>query len=106
MNQQYITIAHVADVPPGTCRSIELEDAAIALFNIDGKFYALENTCPHAGGPLGDGTLEGDIISCPWHGWTFHVPTGQCLKNVSRSWIVPRYEVRIVGEAIQVFVPR
>jgi len=105
MPSDFIPIANINDLPPGTCTSIETEDFGIALFNIDGKIYALDNTCPHAGGPLGEGTIEGEHVACPWHGWKFHIPTGVCQKNPTPSLNVPCYEVRVVEETIQITRP-
>ena len=104
MEPQFITVANLADLTPGMCRSVELKDIGLALFNVGGEIYALENTCPHAGGPLGEGTLEEEVVTCPWHGWKFNVRTGQRLKNPSPGWTVQRYEVRVTDGAIQVLV--
>ena len=105
MKSQFITVAKLADLDPGTCRSVELKDVGLALFNVEGEIFALENTCPHAGGPLGEGTLEDEVVTCPWHGWKFNVRTGQRLKNPSQGWTVQRYEVRVIDGLIQVLVP-
>ena len=105
MPSDFIPIANLDDLPPGTCKSIETEDWGIALFNLDGHIFALDNTCPHAGGPLGEGSIEGEHVTCPWHGWKFHIPTGTCQKNPTLSWNVARYEVRIVEGTIQVSRP-
>ena len=65
------------EVPPGASKVVQVRDHSIALFNWDGTFYALDNTCPHQGGPLGEGYLEANgVVSCPWHGWTFDLKTG------------------------------
>jgi nitrite reductase (NADH) small subunit/3-phenylpropionate/trans-cinnamate dioxygenase ferredoxin subunit len=105
MSSDFIPIAKIADLPPGTCTSFETGEYGIALCNVDGRIYALDNTCPHAGGPLGEGTLDGEHIACPWHGWKFHVSTGVCQKNPSPSWNVACYEVRVVNDIIQVALP-
>jgi nitrite reductase (NADH) small subunit/3-phenylpropionate/trans-cinnamate dioxygenase ferredoxin subunit len=105
MSSDFIPIANMDDLPPGTCTSIETEDFGIALFNVDGHIYALDNTCPHAGGPLGEGTIEGEHVLCPWHGWKFHIPTGICQKNPTPSLNVTSYEVRIVERTIQIARP-
>ena len=101
----YMPIATVQDVPPGTCKSLEIQDRGIALFNLNGRLYALDNTCPHAGGPLGEGTIEEENVTCHWHGWKFHIPTGVCQKNPSPSWTVACYKVRVVDEIIHVALP-
>ena len=102
----YVNVARIQDLPPGTCLSVDVTgDRDVALCNVDGAILALQNTCPHAGGPLGDGTLEGDVVRCPWHGWTFNVRTGQCLKNPVPAWSVTRYPTRVEHGIIQVACP-
>ncbi len=105
MPPHFITIAKVADLPPGTSTSIELEEYGVALFNVEGTIYALDNTCPHAGGPLGEGRIEGEHVACPWHGWKFHIPTGTCQKNPTPSLNVPCFEVQVVDGTIQIALP-
>ena len=73
----FITVAKIEELPPGTCKSVEAQGILIALCNVGGTVYALDNTCPHAGGPIGEGTIIGDVITCPWHGWRFNVRTGE-----------------------------
>ena len=96
-------VAKVADLEPGSCLSVEAGGRWVALFNVDGTIYATDNTCPHAGGPLGEGMLDADIVECPWHGWRFNVRTGERPDN--RDFSVPRYEVRVVGDEIEVALP-
>lgn len=98
-----VTVAKVTDVPPGTARTVEVGGTLLALFNVNGTFYALANCCPHAGGPLGEGTLRGEIVECPWHGWRFNVQTGERPLNADiKATCCP---VRVEGEAIQVRLP-
>lgn len=63
----FVTVAMIEEIPPGTWRTIEVHGAWIALFNIEGSYYAIDNTCPHAGGALGEGFLDGPVIECPGH---------------------------------------
>ncbi|MCA9471652.1 MAG: nitrite reductase small subunit NirD [Nitrospirales bacterium] len=105
MTTRFITVAKTEEIAPGSCRSVELQERSLALFNLDGTIYALDNTCPHAGGPLGEGTIEGQLVACPWHGWKFDIPTGTCMKNPIDSWRVKRYEVRESDGQIQVLLP-
>ena len=77
----FVTVAKVEDIPPGTGHTIEVHGVWIALFNVQGSFYAIDNTCPHAGGPLGEGHLDGCVVECPWHGWRFNVQTGERPEN-------------------------
>ena len=74
-------IASVADVPPGAGRVVHARGRSLALFNVDGAFYAIDNTCRHRGGPLGDGELDGRVVTCPWHGWRWDVTTGANVNN-------------------------
>jgi len=101
---KYIDAAKLSDLPPGSCLSVEVDDTGrgVALFNVEGELFALDNTCPHAGGPLGEGTLQGDIVQCPWHGWKFNVRTGQCLKNPVDDWAVSCFPLRVNDGTIQI----
>lgn len=100
---QFITVGKIDQLPPGTCRSVDVQGVFIALCNVEGTVYALDNTCPHAGGPIGEGTMTGDVVTCPWHGWRFNVRTGERPENP--DFKLARCEVRIEGEEIQVAVP-
>jgi nitrite reductase (NADH) small subunit len=105
MKSHFYPVAKLEDLPPGTCRSVEILEFGIALFNHGGDIYALDNTCPHAGGPLGEGSVEGELVECPWHGWKFHIKTGVCQKNPTPSWNVACYEVKVVDGIIHVAPP-
>jgi nitrite reductase (NADH) small subunit len=72
-----IKVAEVSDLPPGQCKTVMAGDRELALANVAGKFFACDNVCPHQGGPLGEGMIDGTIITCPWHGWRFDVATGK-----------------------------
>ena len=82
-------IASVDECPPGKCLELVVEDRIIALYNVDGDFFALGGVCPHQGGPLGRGALTGRTVTCPWHGWQFDVCSGQC--QLSSSVIQPTF---------------
>jgi len=99
----YVTVAQVVHAPPGTCRTVEVDGIFLALCNVNGTFRAVDNTCPHAGGPLGEGCLNGDLIVCPWHGWRFNVHTGERRENPEIR--VACIEVRVQGSNVQVKVP-
>jgi nitrite reductase (NADH) small subunit len=90
---RWIRIAAVADCPSGGSLEVVAEDRIIALFNVAGSFFALDGVCPHQGGPLGRGQLNGCIVTCPWHGWQFDVCSGQHQLNA--KLVHPRYDVRI-----------
>ncbi len=65
-----------SDIKEGTGKIVLLEGKPIAIFNVNGKFCAIDNECAHQGGPLGEGYLEGFTVTCPWHGWDYDVSTG------------------------------
>jgi nitrite reductase (NADH) small subunit len=94
------TLANVSDCPPGSARECVAAGHVIALFNVDGHFFALDGLCPHQGGPLGKGQLTGCIVTCPWHGFQFDVTTGQ--HQTSNSLVHPSFAVRVAGEEVQV----
>ena len=91
-------------LPPGKGETVELGGRRIAVFNIGGKFYALDDTCPHRGGPLGPGWIEGEkcMVACPLHGWEFDLKTGACLTVPSRP--VRSYRVRVVEGTVEIAV--
>ena len=90
----FVRAAKAADVPAGTIREFQVGGKAIALANVGGQFHAISNTCLHRGGPLGDGPLEGSVVTCPWHGWQYDVSTGKVGQNPSVGVEVYRVEVR------------
>jgi nitrite reductase (NADH) small subunit len=98
----WIRIAAVADCPPGSAFEAVADDRIVALFNVEGQFYALDGICPHQGGPLGQGRLSGCVVTCPWHGWQFDVKTGQ--HQINKSIVHPRLEVKVSGEEVFVDV--
>ena len=83
----------VGDLPPGRAAEVVVDGQPVALFNVRGTFHALAGRCPHRGGPLGQGFLDGSQVSCPWHNYTFEVTTGENV--VSADLRVARYEVKV-----------
>jgi len=75
-----VRVASLEEIAPGTAKIVEMDHEPVALFNVDGKIYALSNTCVHAGGPLGEGSLDGKDVTCPWHAWSYNVTTGVCVS--------------------------
>jgi nitrite reductase/ring-hydroxylating ferredoxin subunit len=74
-----IKIAETKDVSPGTGKVVEVAGRSITLFNVAGAFHAIENNCSHEGGPLVEGELCGEVITCPWHNARFNVKTGAAV---------------------------
>jgi nitrite reductase/ring-hydroxylating ferredoxin subunit len=100
----FVSVAKVEDIPPGTGKTVEVRGVWIALFNVGGTFFAVDNCCPHAGGPLGEGRLTETIVECPWHGWKFNVQTGERVNNP--NFTVACCPVRIEGDQVQIALPR
>ena len=74
-------VAKTTDLEPGTATLVEIDGEKIALFNVGGEFCAIDNTCTHRGGPLAEGVIEGDVVTCPWHRATYNVKTGEILRS-------------------------
>jgi NAD(P)H-dependent nitrite reductase small subunit len=77
----FVKVAEASDLAPGSGMVVEAGNRELALFNVDGAFYCLDNLCPHRDGPLGEGDLEDDLVMCPWHAWQINVRTGEVLYN-------------------------
>ena len=95
-------VAKFSEIQEGKSIVVEVDNKPIAIFNVAGKFYALDNVCPHRGGPLGEGYLEGLEVTCPWHAWSFNVTTGDCESQP--GFKQPTYRVKIEGDDITVEV--
>ena len=94
----FLRTAKKDEIPAGTIREFQVNGKTIALANVDGTFYAVNNTCLHRGGPLGQGELEDKVVTCPWHGWQYDVTTGKVTMNSSVG--VDTYAVEVRGEDI------
>ena len=97
-----VKVASRSDIPPGTGKVVEAGGKTIAVFNCDGAFYAIENTCKHRGGPLGEGGLAGTTVTCPWHGWEYDVASGACAMDPSIK--VQAFSVKVEGDDVLVAV--
>jgi len=95
-----VKVAEVNELKPGESKVVEVGDREVALFNVDGKLYAIDNICPHRGGPLGEGVVEGHICTCPWHGWRFDVTNG--TSPVVKTAKVDTFEVVVEGNDVKV----
>src|SRR5437762_6073833 len=80
-----VKVASVGEVETGQGRVVEANGKTLALFNVDGVFYAMDNACAHRGGPLGEGDLDGTIVTCPWHAWRWDVRSGANANNRSEE---------------------
>jgi nitrite reductase/ring-hydroxylating ferredoxin subunit len=91
-------VLHADALPEGEVREIIVAGRAIAVANVAGAFHAVTNSCPHAEGPLGEGRMDGPLLTCPQHGWTFDVRTGACITSPDVH--IETYEVRLQGPAV------
>ena len=93
-------VAKTSEILVGTGKVVEVGGKTVAVFNCEGTFYAIDNTCKHRGGPLGEGSLSETTVTCPWHGWEYDVKTGECTMD--RSVKVQKFDVKVEGEDILV----
>jgi nitrite reductase (NADH) small subunit len=100
----FVKVANLSDLPNGESLTVEVGGICIAVFNVNGQFYALDNTCPHRGGPLGEGHVDpvSLTVQCPWHGWIFKCDSG--LSPINPMAKVQKFEVKIEGDEIHVEV--
>lgn len=95
-------VLHKEALRAGEITEVILGGTAVAICNVDGTFFAVSNTCPHAGGPIGDGKLVGHTVTCPYHGWSYDVRDGKCFVNPDVK--LPTFPIRVVGDAVCVQV--
>jgi len=98
-----VKVAAVGDLAAGEGKVVEVEGKTLALFNVDGVYYAINNSCAHRGGPLGEGELDGRVVTCPWHAWRWDVTTGANINNPAVE--VACYPVRVERGMIFVELP-
>lgn len=97
-----VRVATVDEVPPGQGRAFEVAGRTLALFNVAGTWYAIDNGCLHRGGPLAEGTLQGTVVTCPWHAWRWDVTTGANVNNPALA--AACFPVRVEGGSVFVEV--
>jgi 3-phenylpropionate/trans-cinnamate dioxygenase ferredoxin component len=97
----FIFVAKRSEIPEGTGLCVEVEGKRIALFRLGDDVCAIDDSCPHANGPLSEGGLEGDVVECPWHGSRFDVRTGEVLGRPADQGVAT-YVVRVTGEEVEV----
>ena len=96
----FVKVCKKGDLPAGSGRTVDVKGKPVALFNVDGNFHAIDNTCLHRGGPLAEGELNGGVVTCPWHGWQYEVTSGECRTNPAAK--LRTFEVKV--EAGEIFV--
>lgn len=96
----FVVAACARDLRPGALTELQAGSWRLAVANVDGRYFAVDNNCPHNGGPLGKGRLIGEEIECPWHGWRWNVVTGRAAWPPS-DWRVRRFPVRLENGQIE-----
>ena len=99
----FITVARADELSPGQGKLVEVNHKRIALFNVGGRYYALDDVCPHRGAPLSEGELEGAAVVCPWHGAIFDLATGDVTRPPASAGVAT-YNVRVDAEEIAIAV--
>jgi nitrite reductase (NADH) small subunit/3-phenylpropionate/trans-cinnamate dioxygenase ferredoxin subunit len=100
----FTKVATVGEVPPGKAKQMQIQGRILALFNVAGVFFAIDDTCPHRGAPLSEGEVHGTEVICPWHATSFDLITGAHLCPPARS-DVKAYKVQLIGDDVQVDLP-
>jgi nitrite reductase (NADH) small subunit len=98
----FVKVASKKDIPDKEGRVFDVKGKQVAVFNVNGNLCAMDNICPHRGGPLGEGAVEGNVVSCPWHGWQFDVTTG--VSPVNPAAKVKKFNCKVDGDDISVEV--
>lgn len=99
----FVKVAQTNEIEPGQARIVGVKGKKIALFNVEGQFFAIDNTCSHKGGPLAEGEVSGHEVTCPWHHGRFDVRTGEVVGPPPQR-AVTRYGVRVTGTDIEIEV--
>ncbi len=100
---KWVKAARASELAPGQGKTVRVGDIEIALFNAGATFFAVANACCHRGGPLGEGELDGTIVTCPWHGWQFDMTTGESIDHPGAS--VPTYQTEVRDGDVYVELP-
>jgi nitrite reductase (NADH) small subunit/3-phenylpropionate/trans-cinnamate dioxygenase ferredoxin subunit len=99
---EFITVARVEEVSEGRPKPIQLGNKLIGIFSDGGRYYAIEDTCPHMGASLSEGTVENGVVTCCWHGWRFRLADGTWVDSPRVK--IGSYPVRVMGDEIQVLI--
>lgn len=98
---RFVEVAKKSEIPESGAIAVEVEGKRLALINLSGEIYAIDDECPHEGGPLSEGAISGEEIECPWHTSHFNIKTGRVTMDPATEDVVT-YRVRLVGDAVEV----
>ncbi|HTV75142.1 MAG TPA: Rieske 2Fe-2S domain-containing protein [Candidatus Acidoferrales bacterium] len=97
---KFVPVARTEELPPNARKTVTLGPYEVALFNVDGRIYAVEDTCPHQGGPLHEGWVANGCVTCPWHAWTFALDSGKMTLGDYAT--IATFDVQVDGSTISV----
>lgn len=97
----FVKACSADEIPPGAGKTVTVNGKEYAIFNVEGTFRAIDNECPHRGGPLGEGELEGCLVTCPWHAWEFDLTSGESTTD---DLTVTCYDVKVEDGTVLVIV--
>ena len=97
---EYVPVGRVSDFAPGAGKMVTVSGRHVALFRLGDEFFALDNMCLHRGGPLCDGPIANNVVTCPWHGWSYQIKTGTMVQDPRVG--VSKHDVRIDGDQVSV----
>ncbi len=98
---EFVKVANTDEIPPGRIKLADVHGARVAIANVGGSFFAFSDECTHDGGPLSEGDLDGDVVTCPWHFSRFNVRTGEIVESPAEE-VVDTYETKVEGDALYV----
>jgi 3-phenylpropionate/trans-cinnamate dioxygenase ferredoxin component len=101
----FVKVAGTEEIPSGRIKLVDVHGDRVAVANVEGSFYAFSDECTHDGGPLSDGDLEGEIVTCPWHFSRFNVRTGEIVESPAEE-VVAVYEIKVEDGAVFVGAPK
>jgi nitrite reductase (NADH) small subunit len=99
----FVKVGSLQALPPGSVMEAEVGEGTYAICNVGGELSALEGICPHAGGPLGQGNVDGDRLICPWHAWEYDCRTG--VNDYDENVKLAKFPVKVEGDDILIDVP-
>jgi len=97
----FVRVATTDEIPSGRLKLVDVRGERVAVANVDGSFYAFADECTHDGGPLSEGDLEGEIVTCPWHFSRFNVKTGEIVESPAEETVAV-FEVRVEDDGVYV----
>ena len=100
---EFVTVGKTSELSPGQSKTVQVGGVSVAVFNVGGTYYAIEDTCSHVGGPLSEGEVDGTTVTCPWHGAQFDLATGKALTPPASAG-VKSYSVQVQGDDVKVAV--